>query len=188
MSGGGLSDHRNSNLVDQLSSLLEAYKASSSHQCGNSSQPPLEVTQTAANTTPPLETGFSIKKSEPNDIFDKVQLLSLVPRRSKRDAESLITFMSQKPELITFNSTGTLFIDNESIPNSHIHILFPLLFKTGKHDHIPGYCELVDKILELGLRSLIKSKKTETCKIRKPDFEGEGSEGDLGSDWFYLGP
>lgn len=132
---------------------------------------------------PLVNIGFPTKFSEESDTFDRTELLSLVSRRQKKNAEELLKFFVEHPELITFDSSGTVYIDKVSLPNSRMHVIFPLLFKNGNFSKVSGYNELATKIIESGKGPLISKKVSHSnLELSKSELEGEGH------NWYYLGP
>jgi len=97
-----------------------------------------------------------------------------------------------RPNELTWNSNGVLYIDQISIPNSNIFELLPLLFKAkiSKNKKNVGFEAFVKKIFDMNLDYLILSKNFPL------DFEKETSETELLSknkesqkniQWWYIG-
>jgi hypothetical protein len=64
---------------------------------------------------------------------------------------------------LTWNSSGTIYIDKTSIPNSNIFTVYPYLFQnTWPKRDIPGLKEVVAKLEDIGLSSLITLKNQHT--------------------------
>jgi hypothetical protein len=57
---------------------------------------------------------------------------------------------------LTWNSSGTIYIDKTSIPKANVFTVYPYLFQKTwpKHD-IPGLKEVVAKLKQIGLSNLI---------------------------------
>jgi hypothetical protein len=105
-----------------------------------------------------------------------------VPHRFKKNASELIRIFDKKGEELTYNSNGTLFIDQVAIPNSNIFELFPLLFKRSAWPKTPGLFDFFQKLTEMGLSHLVVlknfKKKNETYSVPFSDTE---------SNYWYLG-
>lgn len=137
------------------------------------------------NVPPPLDYDVSILKSDENTVFDETKLLKLIHPSNKHLARALLNAFNENTTEITWNSDGIIFIDQISIPNSNIYEIFPILFsKTKINQYKPGYIELVTKIKDLGMSSLIKRKlKGKTIPLKAAGSIGQGS-----SLWWYIGP
>ena len=90
-------------------------------------------------------------------------------------------FNSRGNEL-TWNSDGVIFIDQVSIPNSDIFLLFPYLFKAKHPKNLNGLQDFVQKIKEMGLDHLITvGIKKSTKNQDSPTKTGESV------NWWFLG-
>jgi hypothetical protein len=97
---------------------------------------------------------------------------------------------------LTWDSNGTIFIDQVSIPGSNMFLTFPLLFKKKHSSLIPGLIELKTKINQMGLSDFINqssvhsedfSNKNQVTAEEKNKFSATKSE--IKSEkWWYLGP
>ena len=107
-----------------------------------------------------------------------------MPHRYKKNASELLAFIDKNGEQLTFNSNGTLFIDQVAIPNSNIFELFPLLFKTIKvSQKIPGLTDFCKKLTELGLSHLVSLKKLK----KQNETKLTSSLSEIESNYWYLG-
>ena len=52
---------------------------------------------------------------------------------------------------LTWSSTGIIYVDETSIPNSNIFELFPYLFRAKRPKGLIGFEDFCDKIVEMGL-------------------------------------
>lgn len=110
--------------------------------------------------------GVTIKKGDLNDDFDIKHLISLVPKAFRDKATKLLKFFESRPDDVTFNVQGTIFINGESIPGSNMFLVFPALFKRGKK--FTGFKELLQKIKQMELDYLVSETN------RKSITEGFG--------------
>jgi hypothetical protein len=81
----------------------------------------------------------------------------------------------------TWNASGTIFIDQISIPNTNFFKIFPLLFKVKK-TNVSGLLDTVNKIHSMGLSHLIKQKFVEVKDTSK------FSDANTNPNWWFLGP
>jgi hypothetical protein len=86
---------------------------------------------------------------------DEERLLKLVPPRYRRQAQILINQFNIRGNELTWNSDGIIFIDQISLPNSNIYVLFPYLFKMKHPKDLNGFDDFTKKISEMGLDHLI---------------------------------
>lgn len=71
----------------------------------------------------------TIEKDDENTKYDEKELLTFVPKNCYTKAKALLEKLEENPHIISWNSSGTLFIRANSIPHSDIFKLFPALFK-----------------------------------------------------------
>lgn len=131
-----------------------------------------------------------IHKSRLNDDFDVKKLLDLVPAENLEKAETLLKKLEDFPNELTWDSSGTIYIDQKSLPESNIYDLFPLLFKKVAYVHkVINLREVASKISSLGLGYLINSRLTSGLSRKRPllnhneMFEKTKSR----TNWWYLG-
>ena len=96
---------------------------------------------------------------------------------------------------LTWNPSGTIFIDQVAIPGSNLFTLFPLLFKLRRSEKLIGLTDLIQKIDDMGLSSYIvntnigKRKslldKNESKKLFKKNVDNQESSE---FNWYYIGP
>ncbi len=102
-----------------------------------------------------------IKKNDDNDQFDESALLHLVPDDCKRNAKLLLTKLNDRGTELTWNSSGLVYIDQTSIPNSNFFLIFPHLFqKCFPNAKIDGLLEVKNKLIFMGLFDLVKLQDT----------------------------
>lgn len=150
------------------------------------------IAEVSPNTTAP-EYSFSspIQKDDLNDIFDEEQLISLISKPNREKAKQLLQIFNERSNELTWNSSGTIFIDQVSIPNTNIFVLFPLLFKKSKPKNINGLNALIQKINDMGLGDYIYSKRSKKSDNIAQSLSGKGL--DMNKDpetnvpWWYIG-
>ncbi len=115
----------------------------------------------------------------------------MIPKGNKKAAKILLNEFNARGNELTWDSNGTLFIDQVSIPGSNMYFLFPILFKKKRSSHLPGLQQLVSKINDMGLSDFINtsqlqithdafSTRNNSKKDAVPLVENE--------KWWYLGP
>ncbi len=168
----------------------------------------------SVNTTPPLPYGNLEKKNDENDEFgncicnklitcyiyyenltfiinfhnqyvsDEMKLLKTIPPRYRRQAATLIRQFENRGNELTWNSDGVIFIDQTSIPESDIFLLFPYLFKHKFPKTLLGFEDFLQKIEEMGLSHLILQKKfTKRSKYLKSESKMEKKDS---TNWWFL--
>lgn len=108
----------------------------------------------------PVESVVIEKSRQSDDFFDKSLLESVPPALLPR-AEKLLKEL--KPHLtdLSWDKEGVIFIDQKSLPDSNIKILFPKLFrKVTNPDKVMYLNEVSSKIATLGLGYLINRRLT----------------------------
>lgn len=116
------------------------------------------------NTTPPISFGVKYTQNEPNDKYDANRLIQLVPKPSRPKALNLIDIFEKQPNDITFDTKGTIFIDNEPLPNANMRLVFPALFKKRSKD-VEGLNEVLSKLDQMELLHLVNRKRSPPPKV-----------------------
>ena len=98
-------------------------------------------------------------------ISDEKQLLLLVPKGLKKNALHLLQEFDKRGNELTWNSSGTIFIDQVAIPGSNLFTLFPFLFKLRRSEKLIGLSDLIQKIDDMGLSSYIVNKNPYKRKL-----------------------
>ncbi len=113
-----------------------------------------------------------------------MKLLKTVPPRYQRQASVLIKQFENRGNELTWNSDGIIFIDQTSIPESNIFVLFPYLFKHKHPKTLIGFEDFVQKIDDMGLTHLILPKYHRRKKMSgsKPIEKTEKSS----TNWWFL--
>lgn len=125
-------------------------------------------------------------KSTPKSQFDDKLLLKSVPKQFKVKALKLIEALNKEAPSISWNSDGTLFIDDQSVPESNIYQIFPLLFKKSANKP-PGYINFATKIFSLGLGDLIVHGSYVKRGLNSPEFLEDSKKIKISDNWWYLG-
>ncbi len=113
----------------------------------------------------------------------------LVPKGFKKNAQHLLEEFDKRGNELTWNSSGTIFIDQVSVPGSNLFTLFPLLFKLRRSEQLVGLKDLIQKINDMGLSSYIVNQNNVKKKVKNHkeiDKKGHGESDDF--PWYYLGP
>lgn len=127
-------------------------------------------------------------KNDTNDVFDESRLLGFVPKSKRKQAQELLKLFDKYASEITWNSSGIIYIEQVAIPNSNIFITFPYLFKASVPKNLPGFKELVQKIVDLGFGHLISFKHSKTNKIAQVPPTNLNLPNEENVPWWYLGP
>jgi hypothetical protein len=137
----------------------------------------------------PVE-GVEIKKSRLNDDFDLKKLLDGMPAETLSRAEKLVEELQNFPNDITWDSNGTIYIDQHSLPDSNINVLFPKLFrKVGKPGEVLHLKEVASKIASLGFGHLINGRLTNGLNRKKPLLNHDELALKIKAhpNWWYIG-
>ena len=114
--------------------------------------------------------------------------MKLTPPKYRRQARNLLEQFSSRGNELTWNSDGIIFIDQISIPNSDIFVLFPYLFKAKHPKNLNGFNDFVQKISEMGLDHLIAKKSLSTKKSFHSLSQSNDTKSAKNADnWWYLG-
>lgn len=137
----------------------------------------------------PVE-NVDIHKSILNDTFDVKKLLDTVPAESLEKAQILIKKLEDFPNDITWDSSGNIYIDQKSLPESNIFDLFPKLFrKTRNANKIINLKEVASKIASLGFGYLLNARLTSGLNRKKPlpNHDEMFSKTNSNPNWWYIG-
>ena len=75
---------------------------------------------------PPMPYGVKIKTSDDNDEFDETRLLKLIPTHFQTQAKFLLNQFNERGNELTWNNSGTIFINTIAVPQSNIFKLSEL--------------------------------------------------------------
>lgn len=99
-------------------------------------------------TTPQPAFGVNLFQNDHNDSFDCKVLLKTIPTLYRQKASLLLNTFERQPNDLTFDSNGTVYIENEPLPNSNIQKIFPALFKKRTRS-IEGLPEVIAKLNQM---------------------------------------
>ena len=143
--------------------------------------------------SPPVNYDHTIVKTDFNDKADEKKVLHCVPKKYWPNAIRLLRAFDEKSEQLTYDCSGTIFVDQVAIPGSNIFLFMPLLFKK-KHPHLPGFADFVTKITDMGLDHFITYRTKEIKLVTKPSSSStvtsnaNFSPGSANNDnWWYIG-
>lgn len=101
-----------------------------------------------------------------------------MPKGLKKNAQHLLEEFDKRGNELTWNSSGTIFVDQVAIPGSNLFTVFPLLFKVRRSEKLIGLNELIQKINDMGLSSYIvnennlKRKSIHKHQESKKNYKG----------------
>ncbi|MBM3939263.1 MAG: hypothetical protein FJ333_11515 [Sphingomonadales bacterium] len=145
-------------------------------------QPTVSSSVIPEKTTPPIQFENAIEQNSLNDSFDARKLLQSVSSINKQNARALLDILEQRPNDVSFDSAGTLYINGLSLPETNMQVIFPALFKK-KVKNITGVSELLAKLKEMNLMHLVshsKKAKEITPSTSKP------SATKAKANWWFL--
>lgn len=110
-------------------------------------------------------------------------VLTHIPKRSRRNAELILSAVSRSPHLISYNDKGEIVVDKHTIPGSHIYDLIKGVTTT----HTPseglrpiGWTEFLKAVSDLnvplsaisntGIRKTVAMYKTDHTLFEDPGF------------------
>lgn len=117
------------------------------------------------------------------DKFDESALLSKLKENQKRKARDILKHIKEQPDQLTFDDSGTVYIEGNALPQSNIYQLLQDMFCAKSKG--PGYSAFVLKLQQMGLsryipkKSLPEQDQSEASKPLPPYNLAE---------WYYLGP
>ena len=196
--GGGLTSLlHNTTLVNQLTEAvlknIHAKSASVTPRWQNYERvEPTVIVETLTETTPPLPFSTPIFDTDLNDSFDEQKLLKTVPKSFKKNASELLKQFDARPNEITWDSAGHIYIDEVSIPNANIFVLFPQLFKKrNSKKNLEGFDDFLKQINSMGLTHLIRDGKKHPSQFQKNQSQPQTNEvltpAENSANWWFLG-
>lgn len=128
-------------------------------------------------------------KTEPFDKFDAKKLLMRVPKEYRKQAENLFEKILERSSELSFDSSGTVFINEEAIPQSNIFKYFPFLFKKRTPKHLPGFEDFITKLKQMDLAHFIhySTDHRKAKHIEEAIGGSMGSNSNSNSNWWYIG-
>jgi hypothetical protein len=137
-----------------------------------------------------LPSSSTVQKSTLKDSFDDQRLIKLVPKSSQNKAEKLLDQLQKHPSDITWQSDGTIFLNQSSLFGSNIFDLFPKLFKKNSHpENIPNLLQVASSIATLGLGHLINGFLTRGLTRKVPILNHSELKLKIehSKNWYFLG-
>lgn len=137
-----------------------------------------------------LPSSSVVHKSKLSDSFDDEKLLKVVPKHFHPKALKLLNELKKRPDEITWTSNGAVFINQASLPNSNIFIIFPKLFvKTNHPEKIPYLFEVSSEISSLGFGHLISRSLISGLARRRPIKNQHELKLKINNSkrWYFLG-
>ena len=109
-------------------------------------------------------------------------------KKYQKSASSLLQHFNSRPNEITYDSSGTIYIDTVAIPNSDIFVCFPYLFKAKHRKDLSGFNDFKQKINDMGLNHLIfrteKNYQLETNSSKEQ--KQTHSKKDKEINWWFI--
>ena len=133
------------------------------------------------NTSPPTAYDYKIVKTDLNDQKDTEKVLRKIPKKHLANAVRLLESFEERSDELTYDCSGTIYVDQQSIPNSNIFELMPHLFKK-QASKLAGFKDFVNKIIQMNLEHLIAYRPKEVRLISK------SAPSSSNTNWWYLGP
>lgn len=137
----------------------------------------------------PVESVVIEKSRQSDDTFDKT-LLESVPSALLPRAEKLLIELKPYLNEISWDREGVIYIDQKSLPNSNIKIVFPKLFrKVSDPGKVMYLNEVSSKIATLGLGSLINRRLTAGLNRSKQLLNHNELRDKMAGlkNWWYIG-
>ena len=137
----------------------------------------------------PVENVVIEKSRQSDNTFDKF-LLETVPSVFLQRAEKLLQELKSHLNELAWDKEGVIFIDQKSLPNSNIKLLFPKLFRKVAHpDKVMYLNEVSSKIASFGLGSLINCRLTAGLNRPKPLLNHNELKKRISEvkNWWYIG-
>jgi len=138
------------------------------------------------DTAPPPHFNNRLCENDLNDSFDENQLLRFVPKRFKEKGKVLLQLFDERPDELTWDSSGIIYVDQTSIPNSNIFTLFPYLFrrKIPKDVINAGFPDFLKKIVEMKLEHLVNCNTVSILRSNQSSTESVKSPSKTSSKWW----
>lgn len=108
------------------------------------------------------------------DVYSDSYLLKLIPKTFKKKGEILIKSLAQNPDKIRWDNKGTVFINNNSIPNSNIIDLLNDALRQLKQPRPVAWESFAKTLFEIGVPlNCIGNRETQEY-VRKLHVEDLG--------------
>lgn len=150
------------------------------------SSQPTESTPPISSTNPPANHfDNQIVQNDMNDKFDQDKLLKLVPKQSKQKAVALLKAIDNQSNQLTWDSSGVIYCNQESIPNSNIYVWFPFLFKKRIPKFLEGFNDFLTQLELMGLTHLTSHQSHKGHGLKSEVKNLKLTE--KTQNWWYLG-
>ena len=137
---------------------------------------------------PPVNYDHTFVKTDLNDKADEKKVLHSVPKKYWPNAMRLLRAFDEKSEQLTYDCSGTIYIDQVAIPGSNIFLFMPLLFKK-KNPDLAGFADFVAKITDMGLDHFITYRMKQIKLVTKTSQNANASASPMldNDNWWYIG-
>lgn len=135
------------------------------------------------NTEPTSSDPIVDEKNLTFNKFDEGALLSKLKQNQRRKALDILKHMKEQPDQLSFDESGTVFIEGNALPQSNVYKLLQDLFCAKSKG--PGFNAFVLKLQQMGLSRYIPKKsipEPELGTVNKPHSSYNLEQ------WYYLGP
>ena len=139
------------------------------------------------DTTPPVTFANPIFETDMNDSFDEEALLKKIPKPFRQNAISLLKTFDERPNEITWDSSGHIYLDEKVLPNATIFILLPALFRKKLNTKLSGMPDFISKLNSMGLSHLIRSGKNSPIKSPQVLDSKASSSSTSSTNWWFIG-
>lgn len=176
-----------SNFLDKLASEVASKLSSQSANLFNKRElnnaPQFDLVQPSC--LPPQNFGIPKIKDDFNDKFDEQRLIRLVSKNHRKSAKFVLDQLNERGAELSYDSQGTVYIDQISLPQANMFEIFPNLFKTYKKtSKIEGYQEVFKKLEVMGLRKFLGQQKRQNLKEKQVN---ETNSKNANHAWYYIG-
>ena len=149
------------------------------------SQPTTLSNEVIPKTFPPLNFDNKVQQNDLNDRFDETGLLKRIPKPFKKKASALLQIFDERPNEITWDSSGNIYLDEQSLPGANIFELFPYLYRKRSPKSLVGLTDVVNKLHSMGVAHLINRSMPSGKKVNEKSERSQKNE--LPDNWWYLG-
>ena len=134
-------------------------------------------------------TPIIIHKSREHDQFDHSAIVQKLPKLYQERALKLLEVFDNHESQLTFNESGTIFINGAAVPGSNFFLILPHLFSSVPKRPLPGFNQLVTQISSMGYGKLINGSLLRGLHRNNviPNSPELMKEIQTKSNWYYLG-
>ena len=109
-----------------------------------------------------------------------------MPQKYRKNASSLLQHFNSRPNEVTYDSSGIIYIDTVAIPNSDIFVYFPYLFKAKHRKNLIGFSDFKQKIIDMGLSKLIFKSEKNFEVYTKSEKKAKSNGDDKEINWWFI--